>query len=197
MQRSTPSLSGFVILLALDDEPPGQPHHRVLFPADYDAEFDAVFGRHGAPRPVADPTVYITAPDDPAIVPAAGTGAWFILVNAPRHDPDSGMDWDSDGLVQTYADHVLEVMAARGTDVRHRIRHRFVLSPADLARRTLTPGGSIYGSSSNGPRAAFLRPANASPIPGLYLVGGSAHPGGGLPLVLLSAKITAGLIGRA
>ncbi|HCS55917.1 MAG TPA: phytoene desaturase [Gordonia polyisoprenivorans] len=197
LQRSTPSLSGFVILLALDDEPPGQPHHRVLFPADYDAEFDAVFGHHGAPRPVADPTVYITAPDDPAIVPAAGTGAWFILVNAPRHDPDSGMDWDSDGLVQTYADHVLEVMAARGTDVRHRIRHRFVLSPADLARRTLTPGGSIYGSSSNGPRAAFLRPANASPIPGLYLVGGSAHPGGGLPLVLLSAKITAGLIGRA
>ena len=59
------------------------------------------------------------------------------------------------------------------------------------------PGGSIYGTSSNGARAAFLRPANVSPIPGLFLVGGSAHPGGGLPLVGMSAEIVANLIGRA
>ena len=65
----------------------------------------------------------------------------------------------------------------------------------DLARETGSPGGAIYGTSSNGTRAAFLRPANASPVPGLFLVGGSAHPGGGLPLVLLSAEIVAGLIG--
>jgi phytoene dehydrogenase-like protein len=58
-----------------------------------------------------------------------------------------------------------------------------------------SPGGSIYGTSSNGTRAAFLRPANASPVRGLFLVGGSSHPGGGLPLVALSAAIVAGLVG--
>jgi phytoene dehydrogenase-like protein len=71
------------------------------------------------------------------------------------------------------------------------------VTPADLARRTLTPGGSIYGTSSNGARAAFQRPANRSPVPGLFLVGGSSHPGGGLPLVTLSAQIVAGLVGPA
>ena len=58
-------------------------------------------------------------------------------------------------------------------------------------------GGSIYGTSSNGARAAFLRPGNAGPVPGLFLVGGSSHPGGGLPLVTLSAQIVAGLVGPA
>ena len=74
---------------------------------------------------------------------------------------------------------------------------REVLTPADLARRTRAVGGSIYGTSSNGTRAAFLRPANRSPVPGLFLVGGSSHPGGGLPLVTLSARIVAGLVGPA
>ncbi len=58
-------------------------------------------------------------------------------------------------------------------------------------------GGSIYGGSSNGARAAFLRPPNAARVPGLFLVGGSTHPGGGLPLVVLSAGIVAGLVGPA
>jgi phytoene dehydrogenase-like protein len=62
---------------------------------------------------------------------------------------------------------------------------------------TRSTGGAIYGSSSNGARSAFLRPANRSPVPGLFLVGGSSHPGGGLPLVGLSAAIVADLIGKA
>ncbi|WP_067864047.1 phytoene desaturase family protein [Nocardia shimofusensis] len=197
LRRATPSLSGFVILLALDDPPADTPHHRVLFAEDYDAEFDAVFGFRGPMRPVARPTVYVSAPDDPEIVPGPGTGAWFVLVNAPRHDPVRGMDWDAPGLADDYADLVLRVMAERGLEVRPRVRHRSIITPADLERRTCTPGGCIYGSSSNGPRAAFLRPANTSPVPGLFLVGGSAHPGGGLPLVMLSARIVAGLIGPA
>ncbi|GAA2052086.1 phytoene desaturase family protein [Williamsia deligens] len=190
----TPSFSGFVLLLAVDDPPDGHPHHEVLFAEDYDAEFDALFGRRGGPRPVDRPTVYISAPDDPGIVPGPGSAAWFVLVNAPRHDVPHGVDWDAPGLATAYADRILDLMAERGVDVRDRIRWREVLSPADLERRTLTPGGSIYGSSSNGARAAFLRPQNASPVPGVYLVGGSAHPGGGLPLVMLSAKITAELV---
>ncbi len=88
-------------------------------------------------------------------------------------------------------------MAERGLDVRDRVRHRTTISPADLARRTMTPGGSIYGTSSNGARAAFQRPANRSPVAGLYLVGGSSHPGGGLPLVVLSSRIVADLVGPA
>ncbi|MDT9591464.1 phytoene desaturase family protein [Nocardioides zeae] len=195
VRRATPSLSGLALLLALEDAPGPQPHHQVLFAEDYDAEFDAVFGLRGPPRPVERPTVYVAAPDDPAVVPGPGAGAWFVLVNAPPHDPRGGVDWDAPGLAEDTADAVLDLMAERGLDVRTHVRHRAVISPADLERRTATPGGSIYGTASNGARSAFLRPANASPVPGLYLVGGSSHPGGGLPLVLLSAGIVAGLVG--
>ncbi|MDF9715738.1 phytoene desaturase [Nocardioides sp. ChNu-153] len=195
VRRTTPSLSGLALLLGVEDPPAGTPHHQVFFTEDYDAEFDAVFGRRGRPRPVDRPTVYVAAPDDPTVVPEPGTSAWFVLVNAPPHDPGRGNDWDAPGLADARADAVLDLLAERGTDVRRTLRHRTVLSPADLERRTLTPGGSIYGTSSNGARAAFLRPANASPVPGLFLVGGSSHPGGGLPLVVLSARIVAGLVG--
>ncbi len=197
LSRTTPSLSGFVLLLALSGRTPGLAHHTVLFPEDYDAEFDGMFGSNGAPRPVQDPTVYVSAPDDPALRPDDASESWFVLVNAPRHDPDGGVDWDEPGLADRYAARVLEVMAARGLDVRDRVRWRVVRTPADLARDTGSVGGSIYGASSNGARAAFLRPANASPVPGLFLVGGSSHPGGGLPLVALSAEIVAHLIGPA
>ena len=199
LARATPSLSGFVLLLALRGHTPGLAHHTGLFSEDYDAEFDAVFGtgrHHGHPRPVADPTVYISAPDDPALHPDDGE-SWFVLVNAPRHDPAAGVDWDAPGLAARYSARVLDVLAHRGLDVRPRLRWCEVRTPADLARDTGSPGGSIYGTSSNGTRAAFLRPANASPLRGLFLVGGSAHPGGGLPLVALSAEIVANLVGPA
>jgi phytoene desaturase len=197
LARATPSLSGVVLLLALRGRTADLAHHTVLFPEDYDAEFDAVFGRGGPPRPVGDPTVYVSAPDDPALRPDGASESWFVLVNAPRHDPSGGMDWDAPGLADRYADRVLDVMARRGLDVRDRVRWRVVRTPADRARETGSVGGSIYGTSSNGARAASLRPANASPVPGLFLVGGSAHPGGGLPLVALSAEIVAGLVGPA
>lgn len=200
LARATPSLSGFVLLLGLRGRTPGLAHHTVLFPADYDDEFDSVFGtgRHsGRPRPVPDPTVYVSAPDDPALRPDEDSESWFVLVNAPRHDPEHGVDWDEPGLADRYAATVLDVMARRGVDVRDRVRVRAVRTPADLERATGSVGGSIYGTSSNGARAAFLRPANASPVPGLFLVGGSSHPGGGLPLVTLSAEIVAGLVGPA
>ncbi len=189
--RIQPSLSGFVLLLALRGTTPTPRHHRVLFPADYDAEFDAIFGRH--PHPVPEPTIYVCAPADPTVAPD-GDEAWFVLVNAPRQGP---VDWTVPGLADTYADHVLRVLADRGLDVRDRVRWREIRTPADWARDTGAVGGSIYGTSSNGPRAALLRPANRSPVPGLFLVGGSAHPGGGLPLVAMSAGIVADLVGLA
>ena len=200
LRRATPSLSGFVLLLALRGRTPGLGHHTVLFPEDYDAEFDAVFGtgrNRQVPRPVPEPTVYVSAPDDPALRPDEDSESWFVLVNAPRHRPEGGVDWDEPGLAGRYAAGVLDVLARRGLDVRDRVRWSVVRTPADLERDTGSVGGSIYGTSSNGARAAFLRPGNASPVRGLFLVGGSSHPGGGLPLVALSAEIVAGLVGPA
>ncbi|MCW2616531.1 MAG: UDP-galactopyranose mutase [Frankiales bacterium] len=200
LARATPSLSGFVLLLAVKGRTPGLAHHNVLFPSDYDAEFDAVFGDPA--RPVPDPTLYVSAPDDPAVRPE-GCEAWFVLVNAPRHrtaDHGEGrgtVDWRADGVSEAYADHLLDLLGERGLPVRDRVLWSQVLSPADLEERTGAVGGAIYGTSSNGASAAFLRPANRSPVPGLFLVGGSSHPGGGLPLVTLSAQIVAGLVGPA
>ena len=195
LARATPSLSGFVLLLAVRGRTPGLAHHNVLFPTDYDAEFDAVFGDPG--RPVPDPTLYVSAPDDPAVRPA-GHEAWFVLVNAPRHGAGPGaVDWRAPGLTQTYAERLIDLLGARGLPVRDRLLWHEVLSPADLQERTGAVGGAIYGTSSNGATAAFLRPANRSPVPGLLLVGGSSHPGGGLPLVTLSAQIVAEIVGPA
>ncbi len=205
LHRATPSLAGFVLLLALRGRTPDLAHHTVLFPDSpltYADEFDSVFGTRGrAARPAPDPTVYISAPDDSTLRPDDDHEAWFVLVNAPRHgdgSPGSGtVNWDQPGLTSSYADRVLTVMAERGLDVRDRVLWHEVRNPADLERATMSPGGAIYGTSSNGARAAFLRPANRSSVPGLFLVGGSSHPGGGLPLVGLSAAIVAGLIGPA
>ena len=196
LDSATPSFSGFVLLLAVAGRTPGLGHHNVWFPADYDAEFDALFARE--PRPVADPTVYVCAPDDDLMRPDRDHESWFVLVNAPRHGTGRGLfDWQAPGVAERYADQVLEVLARRGMEVRDRVLWREIRTPADLAAATAAPGGAIYGTSSNGTRAAFLRPANAAAVQGLYLVGGSAHPGGGLPLVGMSAEIVADLIGRA
>ena len=195
LRKSVPSLSGFVLMLALRGRTPDLPHHTVLFPEHYDAEFDAIFGRR--PQPVDDPAVYICCPDDDAMRPDAHHEAWFVLINAPRHDPAAGVDWSDPSLVTAYTARILDVLAERGYDVRDRLLWHETRTPADLESDTWTPGGSIYGSSSNSRRSAFLRPANQSPLKGLFLVGGSAHPGGGLPLVGMSAAIVADLIGPA
>ncbi|HLL66040.1 MAG TPA: phytoene desaturase family protein [Micromonosporaceae bacterium] len=193
------SLAGFVILLGVRGRTPGLAHHTVFFPDDYDAEFDAVFGdrRTGlAARPVPDPAVFVTVPDDPAVRPD-GHEAWFILVNAAPHGRSaSTVDWSAPGLATSYADRVLDVLAARGMDVRDRVLFREVRTPADLATAAGAPGGSIYGTASHG-LTGLLRPANRGPARGMYLVGGSVHPGGGLPLVMLSAKLVADRIGPA
>ena len=195
--KSDASLAGFVMLLAVRGRTPGLQHHNVWFPHRYDAEFDSIFGPH--PEPVADPAIYVCAPDDPQMRPDTEHESWFVLINAPRHDPGgtSGVDWDAPGLAEGYADRILALLAERGMDVRERIVWRETRTPADLERSVRAPGGSIYGTSSNGARAAFARPANSSPVPGLFLVGGSTPPGGGLPLVGMGAEIVAEQIGRA
>ncbi len=196
LRRTTPSFSGFVLCLAVEGRTENQAHHTVLFPKNYDAEFDDLF--HVGPRLVNDPTIYCSVPTDPTIAPP-GCEAWFVLVNAPCHSPGlpgEGIDWETPGLADRYADLILALMAERGVDIRDRVRFREIRTPADLEHRTRSVGGAIYGTSSNGALAAFLRPENAAPIAGLYLVGGSSHPGGGLPLVTLSAQIVCELIDK-
>lgn len=190
LKRSTPSLSGFTIALGLRGTS-NLSHHTVLFPENYDDEFDSIFTRQ---EPVRDPAIYICNPKDSEMVPSDNHEAWTILVNAPRHEPTFGCDWNKPGLKENYAESIIDLIERRGIKVRNRIEVMKVRTPADLEREHLAPGGSIYGTSSNGPRSAFLRAKNRSPITNLYCVGGSAHPGGGLPLVGISAEIVANAI---
>lgn len=193
LRRSPTSFSGFVLMLAVAGRTPGITHHNVWFPQAYRDEFDDL----AAGRPVRDPAIYACVPDDPDMRPDQDCEAWSILVNAPRHGSAVGeFDWSNAAFTTQYADHIVDTLARRGCDLRGRIIWRETRTPADLESSTNSPGGAIYGSSSNGARAAFSRPANQSPIPGLFLVGGSSHPGGGLPLVGLSAEIVANLVGR-
>ncbi len=180
--RAGRSLSGFVVLAGVRHITPGLHHHTVWFPEDGALEFRQL--REGA---VADdPTIYtcVSSVTDASQAPA-GHENWFLLVNAPH-----GRRVDR----AAYRDLLLERLAARGPDLRPRLLFSECLAPADLADRYRSPGGAIYGTSSNGRRAAFLRPGNRGPYRGLYLAGGSSHPGGGLPLVAMSARIVADLV---
>jgi phytoene dehydrogenase-like protein len=167
-------------------------HHTILFPENYDAEFQAIFEDK---KPVEDPTIYICAPQDPAMVKDEGHEAWFVLVNAPRHSTvGDGFDWSDPIFSRTYASRIIDRIEAAGIPIRERLEVLEIRTPLDLQNSVNAPGGSIYGTSSNGAMAAFLRAKNRSPIKNLYLVGGSAHPGGGLPLVGLSAEMVANAI---
>ena len=171
----------------------------MLFPADYDAEFDAIFGVRPAP---VGPTRRLRQRRRTTRRSArTAHEAWFVLVNAPRHGSSARAAGrlGRAGPARTRTPTACSTCwPAAALDVRDRMLFwREIRTPADLDRATRAPGGSIYGTSSNGARAAFLRPANRSPVPGLFLVGGSTHPGGGLPLVGLSAEIVADLVGPA
>jgi phytoene dehydrogenase-like protein len=159
----------------------------VLFPEDYDQEFESIFSKK---IPVDDPTIYICAPHDETMVKKEGHEAWFVLVNAPRHGVDA-FDWSDREFANQYAQKIIDRIEARGIAIRNRLELLEIRTPADLESSVLAPGGSIYGTSSNGSQSAFNRAKNRSPLKGLYCVGGSAHPGGGLPLVGLSAEIVA------
>ena len=193
ISKADPSLAGFSLLLAMrKDESTPLNHHTVLFPKDYDAEFDAIFTHK---KPVAEPTIYICAPGDDAMSKDETLESWFVLVNAPAHGAHS-FDWSDPEFARNYANTIIDQIEARGIAVRSRLESLTFRTPADLEAEVRAPGGSIYGTSSNGAKAAFLRAKNRSPIKGLYCVGGSAHPGGGLPLVGLSAEMVANAVGN-
>ena len=195
LKAATKSLAGFSLLLGLDNSKSKSVeinHHNVYFPENYDLEFDQIFTQK---VPVTDPTIYLCAPKDSSMVKGADKEAWFVLVNAPRHEPESGWDWKHGG--QEYAQKIINKMDNLGLNVTNRLDFMEYRTPADLEKYAMAPGGSIYGTSSNSPVSAFLRARNRSKVKGLFCVGGSAHPGGGLPLVGISAEIVAKAIGKA
>jgi phytoene desaturase len=186
LTRAEPSVSGFILLLGVRGEHPQLAHHNIFFCQDYAREFDDIFKRG---LPPADPTVYvaITSKREPAHAPP-GCENWFVLVNAPPLGPH--YDWAR--CASEYRDRVLTTLARRGMDVRDQIIVEKMLTPADLERLTGAWRGALYGASSNDMLAAFRRPPNQSPgIAGLYLAGGTAHPGGGVPMVMLSGAAAA------
>ena len=185
------SLSGFVLLLGLKRKLEGLKHHTVYFSKDYRKEFAQLFDEGRFPE---DPTVYVCAPSrtDPGTAPE-GCETLFVMANAPASDKP----WD-ERQTEEARGRVFERLSKGGfPDIESDTVVNDVWTPGRFARDYLSPGGSIYGTHSHGWRRAFLRPPNRhGRVGGLYHVGGSSHPGGGTPTVLLSAQITSELIGR-
>ncbi len=187
LERLEPSSSAFVMMLGIKGDYPCLAHHNIFFSNDYRAEFEAIFRRR---EPAANPTIYVanTSRSDPTQAPP-GHSNLFVLVNAPALD--GGVDWDS--RKGPYRDMVVSRLEEAGLDnLCDRIVFEQVLTPQDFQDKYNAWHGSIYGLSSNSRQTAFLRPANrAAGVGNLYFVGGSVHPGGGIPLVLLSARLVA------
>jgi len=191
LNRLEPSCSGLVYLWGVKRQHPQLAHHNIFFSADYQKEFAQIFDEK---KPPDDPTIYvaITGKSDLAHAPAGGEN-WFVLLNMPCLN--NGIKWQDETTRVRRV--VLEKLRRTGLDIANQIEAEFVLSPEDFYKNYLSNRGSIYGISSNSRSTAFKRPANRSrELRGLYFAGGSTHPGGGIPLVLLSGKIAAELIAR-
>jgi len=158
--------------------------HNIFFSDDYKEEFQALFETKTLQK---DPTVYIhisskvessDAPD--------GKENWFVMINAPA---DYGQDWE-EIVAQARAKIIAKVSRILKQDIEALIEAEDVLTPVLIQQRTSSFRGALYGAASNNKFAAFLRQANFSnKLKGLYFCGGSVHPGGGIPLSLLSGKI--------
>jgi phytoene desaturase len=166
--------------------------HNIFFSDDYKREFDAIFKEQTVCN---DPTIYIniTSKDVPTDAPK-GCENWFVMINTPA---DHGQDWDS--LVSRLRKQILKKLSMElKTPIEPLIACEEILTPPLIQEKTQSHLGALYGASSNNPMAAFLRHPNFSNrIKNLYFCGGSVHPGGGIPLCLLSAKIVDELIPKA
>lgn len=179
-----PSSSALIFYWGINGEFPQLGLHNIMFSEDYAREFERI----GSNGPFwEDTTVYvnITSKLERGDAPE-GCENWFVMINVP---PNNGQDWEmikakSRASILKRLNHVL------GVDVEALIVNESVLDPEGIERKTSSVGGALYGTSSNERMAAFLRHPNKKfGTEGLYFCGGSAHPGGGVPLCLLSGKI--------
>ncbi len=163
--------------------------HNIFFSNDYRAEFDHLFQQKTL---YSDPTVYvnITSKHKPDDAPE-GSENWFILVNAPNNE---GQNWEA-LIEQSRRDVLRKISHNLGVNIADFIECEEILDPRSIESKTSSSQGALYGNSSNNRFAAFFRHANFSrEFKNLYFVGGSVHPGGGIPLAILSAKIATDLI---
>jgi phytoene desaturase len=164
--------------------------HNIFFSSDYREEFNHIFRLK---KQYHDPTVYvnITSKEEPGVHAPEGKENWFVMVNTPS---DNGHDWAL--MQQQYRSAIIRKLNHMlQADLEPCIEFETTLDPLQIERTTGSYAGSLYGTSSNSRIAAFLRHPNFSrQIQGLYFIGGSVHPGGGIPLCLKSARITCGII---
>ncbi len=163
--------------------------HNILFSEDYTKEFSELFDLKVVPE---DPTVYIyiSSKQSKNDAPECCEN-WFVMVNSPNNE---GQNWEYE-LKQTRKSIISKINKTLNINISDYILFEKTLTPENIEFLTDSYKGSLYGIASNNKMAAFLREQNRSKkYKGLYFVGGSAHPGGGIPLVMLSAKIAADLI---
>jgi len=164
--------------------------HNIFFSENYQQEFEHIWQQKNICN---DPTVYLNisskyeAKDAPE-----GCENWFTMINVPANQ---GQDWD--GLIAEARENIIQKLSkALGEDISQLIVCESILDPRSIESKTSSYQGSLYGTSSNSRFAAFLRHSNkSSKVKNLFFCGGSVHPGGGIPLALLSAKIVADWIG--
>ena len=189
LNQLEPSLSGMVFLWGVKGKHAALAHHNIVFSSDYRTEFRQIFKHQQVPD---EPTIYIaiTSKTDAAHAPADGEN-WFVLLNMPYLAP--GQVWEQEKKRMRRV--VLDKLKQLGFDIAARIAVERVYTPEDFAELYASNKGSIYGVSSNSRATAFKRLPNRSRLlKGLYFAGGSVHPGGGIPLVILSGKMAATLI---
>jgi phytoene desaturase len=190
IESREPSSSGFVLLLGARKKFPQLAHHNIFFSDDYKAEFEAIFK---AKRPAQNPTIYVCAASrtDDSQAPEESENL-FVLVNAPY--TSAATNWEIEA--KPYRDLIIKKLENAGLeDLESSIDFEQIITPVDFEKKYRANRGSIYGVSSNGIFSAFLRvPNKAKDIENLYFTGGATHPGGGIPLVLLSGKFAAEMI---
>ena len=188
LMKQEKSSSAYVFYWGIDKEFAALGLHNILFSNDYKKEFDCLFNQQ---EPTDDPTIYINITSKYCKKDAPeGCENWFVMINVP-HNQNKNISYDASLRKNT----INKINAILKTDIEKHIVAESILSPVDIENQTSSYGGSLYGNSSNNTFAAFLRHANfSSALKNLYLVGGSVHPGGGIPLCLYSAKIASEII---